>query len=141
MTFEYKISGGDFNSAGNAASALKKVLRQLGIDPLLIRRAVVALYEGEINIVAHAFHGIITVDVDENKVIMILEDQGPGIKDISKAMEAGYSTASPKIRELGFGAGMGLPNMKNNTDVFKIESLQGTGTRVKMINYFTNEDS
>ena len=141
MNFEYKVEGGDFNNAGNAASSVKKMLRQIGIDPLLIKKIVVALYEGEVNIVAHAHMGLIKVEVDTEKLKIILEDEGPGIPDIDKAMEEGYSTASPRVREMGFGAGMGLPNMKKNTDEFQIESEVNKGTKVTMINYFQNEIS
>lgn len=139
MVFKYKIAGGDFNNAGNAASSVKKVLRQLGIDHAVIRRIVVALYEGEVNIVAHAFNGVIEVELDEDKVEMILKDNGPGIPDIPRAMEAGYTTAGPRVREMGFGAGMGLPNMKKNSDFLEIQSEEGVGTTVKMINYFRND--
>ncbi len=139
MNFDYKVEGGDFNNAGNAASSVKKILRQLGIDPLLIKKIVVALYEGEVNIVAHAYRGIIRVEVDTGKVKIILEDEGPGIHDIDLAMEEGYSTASPKVREMGFGAGMGLSNMKKNSDEFRIESEVNKGTTVIMINYLKGE--
>ena len=136
MKLRYKITGGDFSNAGNAASAVKKVLKQLNIDPALSRRIVVSLYEAEVNIVAHAWSGIIEVDIDEVGIKMILTDQGPGIPDIDLAMKEGYSTASPQVREMGFGAGMGLSNIKKNTDVLKIESEVGKGTRVEMGIFF-----
>lgn len=97
----------------------------------------IALYEAEVNVVAHAWRGTVSVAIDENKIIIIVEDEGPGIPDIELAMQAGYSTASKKVREMGFGAGMGLPNMKKNTDELVIESEVDKGTKVKMINYFS----
>ena len=136
MQLSYKIAGGDFNSAGNAASAVKKVLKQLNVDPAVAKRIVVALYEGEVNIVAHAWAGSITVNIDTQKIFIVLEDEGPGIPDIEKAMQAGFSTASPQVREMGFGAGMGLPNIKKNTDILNISSEEGKGTRVEMTIFF-----
>ncbi len=135
MEVTYKIAGGDFLNAGNAASSIKKILRQLNIDPKIIRRLVVAVYEGEVNIVAHAWNGKITLDVGDQKIYVLLQDEGPGIVDIAQAMEEGYSTAGPQIREMGFGAGMGLSNMKKNADELNISSEPGRGTRVEIINY------
>ena len=135
MKFTYKIAGGDFNAAGNASSAVKKVLKQLNVDPTVSKKTVVALYEGEVNIVAHAWSGKITVNIDTEKIDILLEDSGPGIPDIEKAMEEGFSTASPRVREMGFGAGMGLPNMKRNTDILNISSRAGEGTKVEIRNY------
>jgi len=132
---KYKIQGGNFSKAGFASSEVKKILRQLSIDPKTIKRLVVALYEGEVNIVAHAYNGLITVDIDTEKVTVTLKDNGPGIPDIDKAMEQGYSTASAAVREMGFGAGMGLPNMKKNTDEMTIKSVVNEGTEVIFINY------
>lgn len=137
MKFEYNIEGGDFTNAGKASSQVKKVLKQLGVDPKLIKRTVVALYEAEVNIVAHAHRGVIYVDIDPEKIQVVLDDEGPGIPDISQAMEKGYSTASRKVREMGFGAGMGLPNMKANADTLEVNSEVGIGTKVEMITYFT----
>lgn len=111
-------------------------MKQLNIDGKTIKRIVIALYEAEVNVVAHAWKGVITVEIDENKITSVLEDEGPGIPDIDLAMQAGYSTASKKVRDMGFGAGMGLPNMKKNTDELVIESEVGVGTKVKMVNYF-----
>ncbi len=138
MKFEYEVKGGDFSNAGTASSNVKKILRQLNVDGKLIKRTVVALYEAEVNIVAHAFKGVITVDVDTSRIDIILDDSGPGIEDIDKAMEAGYSTASEKVREMGFGAGMGLSNIRKNTDEFSIESKVGEGTRLHFVNYLSN---
>jgi len=133
MRLQYKISGGDFNNAGTAASSLKKVLKQLSIDSEVIRKIVVALYEAEINVVAHAYSGIINIDLDAERIAIIVEDEGPGIPDIDKAMQAGYSTASDAVRQMGFGAGMGLPNIKRNTNTLNIESTEGKGTKLEMI--------
>lgn len=136
MKLTFSIQGGDFTNAGHPSSEVKKVLKQLGIDGKTIKNIVIALYEAEVNVVAHAWKGTVTVEIDENKITMLLEDEGPGIPDIELAMQAGYSTASKKVREMGFGAGMGLPNMKKNTDELIIESEVDKGTKVKMINYF-----
>lgn len=131
----YKIAGGDFLNAGNAASGVKKILRQLNVPPRIIRRVVVAMYEGEVNIVAHAWSGTAIVDIDTEKINVVLQDSGPGIENIDQAMEIGYSTASPQVREMGFGAGMGLSNMKKNSDEMYISSEPGKGTRVELINF------
>lgn len=132
MQFEYFISGGDFSKAGQASSQFKKALQQLNVAPQVIKRIVVALYEAEVNIVAHAYKGKISIEIQPDLVTMILTDEGPGIPDIEKAMEIGYSTASPKVREMGFGAGMGLSNIKNNADLLEITSKVGIGTTVKI---------
>ncbi|MEA3317659.1 MAG: anti-sigma regulatory factor [Bacteroidota bacterium] len=130
MHLEYNIQGGDFSNAGTASSAIKKVLKQIMSNQKIIRRVVVALYEAEVNIVAHAFSGKISVDIDVNKIEIFVKDKGPGISDIEKAMENGYSTASDEVREMGFGAGMGLANIKNNTSEFEIKSELGVGTEL-----------
>lgn len=136
MKLTFSIQGGDFTNAGHPSSEVKKVLKQLGIEGKTIKNIVIALYEAEVNVVAHAWKGTVTVEIDENKITMLVEDEGPGIPDIELAMQAGYSTASKKVREMGFGAGMGLPNMKKNTDELVIESEVNKGTKVKMINNF-----
>ncbi len=136
MKLTFNIQGGDFTNAGYPSSEVKKVLKQLDIDGKTIKNIVIALYEAEVNVVAHAWKGKISVDIEENKITMLVEDEGPGIPDIELAMQAGYSTASKKVRDMGFGAGMGLPNMKKNTDELVIESEVGVGTKVKMVNYF-----
>jgi anti-sigma regulatory factor (Ser/Thr protein kinase) len=140
MEFEYIVNGGDFSKAGQASSQFKKVLQQLNVAPQTIKRVVVALYEAEVNIVAHAFSGEINIELQPDKVVMTLTDEGPGIQDIEKAMEVGYSTASPKVREMGFGAGMGLSNIKNNADELEITSTVGIGTTVKILVRLTNQD-
>ena len=138
MHFEFNVEGGNFSKAGTASSQLKKILKQLNVGPKVIKRVVVALYEAEVNIVAHAFNGIIYIDIDTEKIEIKLIDEGPGIADIELAMQQGYSTASPEVREMGFGAGMGLPNIKNNTDELKVTSEVGKGTTVEMITYLSS---
>ena len=132
MQLEYKVEGGDFARAGWASSQVKKVLKQLNIDQSVIKRVVVALYEAEVNIVAHAYRGVITINIDAEKIRMKLEDEGPGIPDIPLAMQRGYSTASPQVREMGFGAGMGLPNIDTNADIFDIKTDLGVGTTLEI---------
>ncbi|KAB2871637.1 MAG: anti-sigma regulatory factor [Bacteroidales bacterium] len=141
MHFEFKVQGGDFVRAGNASSQVKKILKQLNVDSSVIKRIVVALYEGEVNIAAHAFNGVIYVDIDTERIIIKLDDNGPGIPDINLAMQPGYSTASPIVREMGFGAGMGLPNIKDNSDDFKITSEVGKGTCLEiLVNLKVNQE-
>lgn len=132
LIFKFDVDGEDFTSAGQASIQIKKNLRRLGISPEIIRRVSIAMYEGEINMVIHAGGGKAEVRVCENYIEIILDDKGPGIKDIDKAMQEGYSTAPDKIRSLGFGAGMGLPNMKRYTDSMEISSEVGVGTKVVM---------
>ena len=132
LVFRFDVDGDDFTSAGQASVQVKKNLRQLGIDSEIIRRVSIAMYEGEINMVIHAGGGVAEVRVDEDCIEIILDDKGPGIKDIDKAMEEGFSTAPDEIRSLGFGAGMGLPNMKRHTDSIEICSTVGVGTRIVM---------
>lgn len=139
MQFEYKIVGGDFSNAGSASSQVKKVLKQLNVDPKTIKRVVVCLYEAEVNIVAHAFKGTIYTDIDTERIQMRLVDEGPGIPDIPLAMQKGYTTASPEVREMGFGAGMGLPNIENNADELKINSIINKGTTVEIVVYLNRE--
>ena len=132
LTFHFDVNGEDFTSAGQASVRFKKNMRELGVDPEIIRRASIAMYEGEINMVIHAHGGVADVEVDEDAIKIVLKDQGPGIPDIAKAMQEGYSTAPDNIRSLGFGAGMGLPNMKRYTDEMQTESTVGVGTTVTM---------
>lgn len=133
MQFEYDIQGGDFSSAGKASSDIKKVLKQLNIDPKIVRRIAVALYEAEVNVVAHAYKGVMTVNLDAQKIKIVLDDEGPGIENIEKAMQEGFSTATDKVRQMGFGAGMGLPNIKRNTDEMLLTSVPGQGTRLEFM--------
>ncbi|MBR5448395.1 MAG: ATP-binding protein [Clostridia bacterium] len=132
LVFRFDVDGDDFTSAGQASVQVKRNLRQLGIDTETIRRVSIAMYEGEINMVIHAGGGVAEVRVSEECITIVLDDNGPGIKDIDKAMQEGYSTAPDEIRSLGFGAGMGLPNMKRHTDSLEIESTVGVGTRITM---------
>lgn len=133
MRLEYKISADDFKSAGEASSDVKNKLKQMGLAPDIVRKVAIAMYEGEINMVIHARGGDITVEIMMDRIIISLKDVGPGIKDIEKAMQAGFSTATDRIRSLGFGAGMGLPNMKKYSDDMKIETTLGVGTTVTLI--------
>ncbi|MBR3591693.1 MAG: anti-sigma regulatory factor [Clostridia bacterium] len=132
LNFHFNVDGNDFTSAGQASIQIKKNLRRLGLDPETIRRVSIAMYEGEINMVIHAHGGEADVNVYEDRIEIILKDNGPGIENIEQAMQEGFSTAHDQIRSLGFGAGMGLPNMKRYTDDMKIESVVGVGTTVTM---------
>ncbi len=132
ITLHYSVPGDDFTRAGEASADLKKRLKILGIPVEAVRKVAIALYEGEINLVIHANGGEIDIVIDDESVNMILNDDGPGIADISLAMSEGFSTAPDEVRSLGFGAGMGLPNMKKYSDKFDIESEVGVGTTVKM---------
>ena len=132
LTFRYEIDGDDFTRAGEASSSMKNKLKQLGLDSDVIRKVAIAMYEGEINMVIHADGGKITVTVSDTEITMILSDTGPGIPDVEKAMQEGYSTARAEVRSLGFGAGMGLPNMKKYTDEMQIDTTVGRGTTITM---------
>ncbi len=132
LVFRFNVDGEDFTSAGQASVQVKKNLRQLGLSAEIIKRVSVAMYEGEINMVIHAGGGTAEVRVYEDYIEIVLDDTGPGIKDIDLAMQEGYSTASDTIRALGFGAGMGLPNMRKYTDHMEIHSEVGVGTRIVM---------
>jgi anti-sigma regulatory factor (Ser/Thr protein kinase) len=132
ILLEYNIEGGNFTRAGYASSQIKKVLKQMQVDLGVIKRTVVASYEAEVNVVAHAYSGTMYVAIDPEAVCIELVDEGPGIPDIEQAMQEGFSTASVSVREMGFGAGMGLPNIKKNTDHLEIDSQVEKGTRVAM---------
>ena len=137
LHLEFEVSGNNFVSAGGASDEVKKTLKMLGIGAQYIRKVAIAMYEGEINMVIHAGGGRAIVDIYREKIVIVLKDQGPGIPDIDLALTEGYSTATDNIRDLGFGAGMGLPNMKKYTDEFNIESEVGKGTTVTMVvNFF-----
>ncbi|MCB6610376.1 ATP-binding protein [[Clostridium] symbiosum] len=133
ITLQYKVSPDDFTRAGEASSDVKNKLKQLGISPSAIRKVAIAMYEGEINMVIHAKGGDITVEVSPESIKMVLADVGPGIPDIELAMKEGYSTAPDEIRSLGFGAGMGLSNMKKYSDYMDIQTELGVGTTITMI--------
>lgn len=132
VRFHFDVDGENFTSAGQASVQVKKNLRQLGIPAETIRRVSIAMYEGEINMVIHAGGGRADVIVSEGSIEIILDDDGPGIADVELAMREGYSTAPDNIRSLGFGAGMGLPNMKRYTDEMNIETAKGKGTKITM---------
>jgi len=141
MQFRHEIEGGDFSKAGNVASSVRKTLRKLNIEPTICKRIVIALYEAEVNVVAHAWSGFIEIDINEERIEAKIIDNGPGIENIEQAMKEGYSTANHTVREMGFGAGMGLSNMKKNSDLMKISSVTGKGTTVELITYFSEDRS
>ncbi|MCD5411105.1 MAG: ATP-binding protein [Clostridiales bacterium] len=132
IQIKYMIAKNDFSKAGAAASNIKKTLRKLGISTDVIKRVAVAAYETEMNVIIHSHGGIMYLNIDVEKVTIIAEDKGPGIEDIEMAMKEGYSTATSQIRELGFGAGMGLPNIKRCADNFEIKSSLENSTIIKM---------
>ena len=136
LKMQYVISDEDFTRAGEASGDVKAKLKMMGVNPEVIRKVSIAMYEGEINMVIHANGGVIDVIITTKDITMILKDKGPGIKDVDLAMQAGYSTASENVRALGFGAGMGLPNMKKYSDEMNIETEIGVGTTVTMKVYF-----
>lgn len=133
IVLEFPLSGLDFNSAGEASSKLKRVLQQIGISSEIIRRIAISSYEAEMNVIIHAFRGIMKIHIFSDRTEILLEDEGPGIKDIAMAMQEGYSTAPDYVREMGFGAGMGLPNIARCTDEFTIKSEVGIGTKIFMM--------
>lgn len=133
---QYTVDGTDFTKAGEASSDVKHKLKKLNVPTDAIRRIAIAMYEGEINMVAHADGGTIDVDIYEDKLTMVLDDVGPGIQDVDLAIQEGYSTASQEVRRLGFGAGMGLPNMKRSSDEMKIETEINVGTKITMTVYY-----
>ena len=133
IVLKYQVDGEDFGMAGEASSSVKKTLKQLGFSPDVMRRVAIAMYEGEINMVIHADGGEATVEIAEGAISIILADHGPGIQDISLAMQEGYSTAPEEVRNLGFGAGMGLPNIKKYSDDLKIETEIGVGTTLTIL--------
>lgn len=132
LTLHYDVDGDNFTAAGEASSAVKNVLKRLGLNDDLTRRAAICLYEGEINMVIHAHGGAIDVTVSPERIELVLEDKGPGIPDVEQAMLEGFSTASDRVRDLGFGAGMGLPNMRRYADTIEVTSRPGEGTKVVM---------
>lgn len=133
ITLKFNIEGGNFTKAGYASSQVKKTLKQLNVGTKLIKNIVVALYEAEVNVVAHAQKGEVDVTISPDEVKVILADVGKGIADVNLAMQEGYSTASQEVRQMGFGAGMGLPNIKKNVDELNIESVVGKGTTLTFV--------
>lgn len=133
MKFHFDVDGSDFTLAGENSGILKRRLKQLGLPPEFIRRVAIAMYEAEINMVIHAEGGTIDAELTPQKIHIVFADKGPGISNIEKAMQEGYSTASNEVRELGFGAGMGLPNIKKNSDSMNISTMIGEGTTIDLI--------
>lgn len=132
LRYEFEVHGGDFAKAGDASSKVKRILQQIGAPDDIVRRVAVACYEGEMNVVIHAHSGRVIMEADLQKIVITITDEGPGIEDLDQAMLPGFSTAPDSIREMGFGAGMGLPNMKNCASRFSIETTRGVGTTVRM---------
>jgi len=132
INLKYSIPANDFTFAGEASSNVKKMLSQLGIDPGVIKRTAIAMYEAEINAVIHGGGGVANIEISPEKIIIYIKDEGPGIPDVDVAMQEGYSTAPEYIREMGFGAGMGLPNIKRYSDELQIDTEVGKGTTVKI---------
>lgn len=132
LTLHFDVSGDDFSCAGEASGSVKRTLKKLGFAPDVIRRVAIAMYEAEINMVIHANGGVIDASITPDEINIDFIDDGPGISDVSLAMQEGWSTASPEVRDLGFGAGMGLPNIKKYTDDLKITTQVGVGTTVSM---------
>jgi len=128
LSQRFEITGGDFSNAGRSSTSIKEILQEIGIDPSIIVRTAIASYEAEMNVVMYAQRGVLTLNITPEKLHLKLEDEGPGIENIDLAMEEGFSTATEEMREMGFGAGMGLPNIKKNADKFKISSIPGQGT-------------
>ncbi|MCL6638134.1 MAG: ATP-binding protein [Firmicutes bacterium] len=136
FTLSFNVTGMDFTTAGEAAAKIKTTLQQIGIAPGIIRRTVVVAYEAELNIVIHAYKGTLKSFIAPDSIEMVAEDEGPGILDIALAMQEGYSTAPEHIRQMGFGAGMGLPNIQKCADELDIRSEVGKGTRLKAVIYY-----
>jgi len=136
FTIEFEIAGRDMTSAGTISTTVKKMLRDLGLLGDLVRRTSIACYEAEMNAIIHAETCRVSLEVDVAQVHMCFDDRGPGIKDIAEAMQEGFSTASSEVREMGFGAGMGLPNIKRNSDWMELTSRVGEGTRLCFAIYF-----
>ncbi len=133
MKLHFAVNGDDFTRAGEVSSKVKKTLNQLGFNPEVVRKVAIAMYEGEINMVIHADGGDIDVEISSDEIVIVMKDVGPGIPDLDMAMTEGFSTADHSVRELGFGAGMGLPNMKKYSDSMKVETEIGKGTTVTLV--------
>ena len=133
FSHRFEITSGNFSNAGKTSTSIKEILQEIGIDPSVIIRASIASYEAEMNIVMYAQRGSVTLNITPQKLHIKLEDEGPGIEDIERAMQEGFSTATHEMREMGFGAGLGLPNIKRNADRFEISSIPGKGTTLNII--------
>jgi serine/threonine-protein kinase RsbT len=129
----FTIQGKDFLNAGNVSTEIKSLLTEVGVDPAIIRRVAIATYEAEMNVVMYAEAATLTLDLSPGAIRIVVDDRGPGIPDLQRAMQEGYSTATPAMREMGFGAGMGLPNIRKNADEFTMTSTVGAGTRLAII--------
>jgi anti-sigma regulatory factor (Ser/Thr protein kinase) len=132
LSHQFEITGGDFNNAGRTSTSIKEILQEIGIDSSIIVRAAIASYEAEMNVVMYAQRGVLTLNITPKKLHLKLEDEGPGIENLDMAMEEGFSTATDEMREMGFGAGLGLPNIKKNADKFEISSTPGKGTSLEI---------
>ncbi len=139
MELNFKIDGNNFDMAGEASSNVKRTLSKLGVSPLVVKRVAIAMYEAEINAFIHGGGGTADVEISDEKIEIVIKDSGCGIPDLDLAMQEGWSTASEQVRKMGFGAGMGLPNIKNHSDVLEIKTAQGQGTEVKIIIYIEKE--
>jgi serine/threonine-protein kinase RsbT len=133
LSQKFKIKGGNFGNAGRTSTSIKEILKEIGIDPSIVIRASIAVYEAEMNVVMYAKKGMVTLNITPEELYLKLEDEGQGIADIDQAMKEGFSTATNEMREMGFGAGMGLPNIKKNADRFEITSIPGKGTTLDII--------
>jgi len=133
LSQRFEITGGDFGNAGKTSTSIKEILQEIGIDSSIIVRASIASYEAEMNVVMYARRAMLTLSITPKKLHLKLEDEGPGIESVDLAMEEGFSTATDEMREMGFGAGMGLPNIKRNADKFEISSIPGKGTTLDII--------
>lgn len=133
IVLDFTLKGSDFELAGEASSKIKRVLQQIGIRSDIVRRIAISSYEAEMNVIIHAHNGTIRAAIFSDRTELSVDDEGPGITDIELAMQEGYSTAPDHIREMGFGAGMGLPNMRRCSDEFSIKSTVGRGTNIRMI--------
>lgn len=140
MKLHYDIPSKDLSCAGEASSNVKKLLVQLGINPVIIKKTAVSMYEAEINAVIHGNGGAADIEIDNEKITVRISDKGPGIPDLELAMQEGYSTASDEVREMGFGAGMGLPNMKRYADKLDIDTEVGKGTTATIIVYINGRN-
>ena len=133
IVLEFALAGGDFETAGEASSKIKRVLQQIGVRSDTVRRIAISSYEAEMNVIIHAYRGVLKAAVFPDRTELVVEDEGPGIADVELAMQEGYSTAPDHIREMGFGAGMGLPNIARCADEFNITSVVGSGTKIKIV--------
>ncbi len=138
LSHRFEIKGGDFSNAGRTSTSIKEILQEIGIDSSIIVRTAIASYEAEMNVVMYAQRAVLTLNITPEKLHLKLEDEGPGIENIDLAMKEGFSTATDEMREMGFGAGMGLPNIKKNADKFKISSIPGEGTSLD-ITFYLNQ--